>query len=77
MSTTPVVVSTPQLSKTSLILLILNAALTGLAAVPVTAVPAAIAESFVQIVMAGLQAYQQETGQPIDLTKIPLETPAP
>jgi len=76
MSTTPTVTSTG-LSKTSLILLILNAALTGLSVVPATAVPAAIAESFMKIIMAGLQAYQAETGQPIDLTKIPLETPAP
>ena len=75
MSTTPV--PQPQLSKTSLILLILQSALTGLAAVPVTA-PAAIAvEAFVKIIQAATQAYQQETGQPIDLTKIPLETPAP
>jgi hypothetical protein len=73
----PVVVNTVGLSKASLILLILNSALTGLAAVPGIGAPAILAESFVQIIQAGFNAYQQETGTAIDLTKIPLETPAP
>lgn len=30
---------------------------------------------FQQMLMNALQAYQAEVGQPIDLTKIPLETP--
>lgn len=68
----------PQLSKTSLILTIINAALGGLTAVdPVIGVPALAIEKFVQIIQAATQAYQLETGQPIDLLKIPLETPAP
>jgi len=75
MSTTPV--PQPQLSKASLILLILNSALAGLSAVPATAPFALAAEAFTKIIQAGMLAYQQETGQPIELTKIPLETPAP
>jgi len=75
MSTTAI--PQPQLSKTSLILLILNSALAGLSAVPVTAPFAIAAEAFTKIIQAGVQAYQMETGQAIDLTKIPLETPAP
>jgi hypothetical protein len=68
----------PQISKTSLILTILNAALTGLSAVNPAIGGAALAvEQFVKIIGAGVQAYHLETGQPIDLLKIPLETPAP
>lgn len=65
------------MSKGSLILLILNAALAGLAVVPGVGAGAIAAEYFIQIIQAGMAAYQKETGQPIDLTKIPLETPAP
>ena len=68
----------PQLSKVSLILAILNAGLTGLSAVNPAIGGAALAiEQFVKIIQAAHLAYQMEVGQPIDLTKIPLETPAP
>ena len=77
--TPPVVVvgtGTPaQPSKLSLILAIIQAALAGLTAVPVIGPEAALANAFLAILRNGLAAYQAETGQPLDLTKIPLETP--
>jgi hypothetical protein len=63
------------MSKTQLILLIIQTALAGLAAVPGGAVLSAEGMAFVKILQAGVSAYQAETGQPLDLTKIPLETP--
>lgn len=63
------------MSKEALILTIIQAALVGLQANPSTAPAAAIASPFFTIFMNGLTLYQQETGQPLDLTKIPLETP--
>lgn len=65
------------MNKEQLILTIIQAALVGLSASPVTAPAAAIASPFFAILMNGLQLYQAETGKPIDLTKIPLETPVP
>ena len=59
-------------SKLQTILSIIQLALTGLA----TLVPgAALAETFVTIFQNATQLYQQESGQPFDVTKIPLETP--
>lgn len=69
MSSTPV----PTVSKTSLILAIIQAALTGLAVVPGAQVASAVGLTFTQILQNALIAYQQETGQPLDLSKIPLE----
>lgn len=63
------------MSKEALILTIIQAALVGLQANPTTAGAAAIASPFFTIFMNGLTLYHQETGQPLDLTKIPLETP--
>ena len=63
------------MSKTQLILLIIQTALAGLAAVPGGQVASVAGLAFVQILQSGVQAYQLETGQPLDLTKIPLETP--
>ena len=63
------------MTKTQLILLIIQTALAGLAVVPGGAIISAEAMAFVKILQAGVQAYQAETGQPLDLTKIPLETP--
>ena len=60
---------------TQSILLIIQTALTALSAVPQTAAGAAVAEGFTQILVAGLNAYHTATGAPLDLTKIPLETP--
>jgi hypothetical protein len=83
MTTTPVIPSpAPAQSKLQNILGIINIALQGLTiAGSFTPVGAAITagvkleQIFQTILTNALQAYQQETGQPIDLTKIPLETP--
>ena len=63
------------MSKVATILAIIDAALKGLAAVPVVGGAAQLADIFVSIIKNGMAAYQAETGQPLDLTKIPLETP--
>ena len=64
-------------SKLQLILMIIQAALTGLSAVPGIGSIPGLAELFLKILQNGLAAYQAETGQPLDLTKIPLEQPVP
>ena len=63
------------MSKAQLILTIIQAALSGLAVVPGAQLPAAAAQAFLSILTNGMAAYQAETGQPLDITKIPLETP--
>jgi hypothetical protein len=74
MSTTPTLAGP---SKLSLILAIINAALQGLTLVPGIGGGATLALTFETILKNALAAYQAEAGQPIDLTKIPLETPVP
>jgi hypothetical protein len=68
---------TPAPSKTQTILSIINIALQGLTLVPGlgTEVQAAIAieQMFQGLLTKALAAYQAETGQPLDLTKIPQE----
>ena len=71
MSTSPNPVTAP--SKVQTILAIVNAALQGLSLVPGLQAPIAIEQTFQKILTNALAAYQAETGQPIDLTKIPLE----
>jgi ABC-type uncharacterized transport system permease subunit len=81
MSTTPIVPSpAPTGSKLQNILGIINIALQGLTiAGSFTPIGAAITagvkleQVFQGILTNALQMYQQETGQPIDLLKIPLE----
>lgn len=59
-----------------LILTIIQAALAGLASIKGnTGVDAQIASAFVTIIQNGMAAYQAATGQPLDLTKIPIEAP--
>jgi len=70
MSTTP----TPT-SKLQTILAIINAALQGLTLVPDIGGAAQLGLTFESILKNALAAYQAEAGQPIDLTKIPIETP--
>ncbi len=74
MATTP---ATPAPSKVSLILEVVQLALAGLQAVPVTAAGAAIASVFLGIFQNATNLYQQEAGQPFDVTKIPYEQPVP
>jgi ABC-type uncharacterized transport system permease subunit len=82
MATPAPVTPAPAGSKLQNILGIINIALQGLTiAGSFTPIGAAITagvkleQIFQTILTNALQAYQQETGQPIDLTKIPLETP--
>ena len=57
--------------KLNTILAIINAALQGLTLVP----GAQLAVTLTTILTNALKAWHLESGQPIDLTKIPLETP--
>lgn len=75
MSTTPT--PTPAPSKVQSILTIIDAALQGLSLLPVVGAPAGLADVFLNILRGGLDAYQAETGQPLDLTKIPMEALVP
>lgn len=61
----------------SSILTILTIALGALSSIPVIGTNAALAGVFLKIIQAGMTAYTSATGQPLDLTKIPLETPVP
>lgn len=62
----------------ALILMIIQAALQGLASLKgKVGVDAEIASAFTTIIQNGMAAYQAAAGQPLDLTKIPLETPVP
>lgn len=63
------------MSKLQNILGIVDAALKGLAQIQTAATPAGIADIFVHILQGGLAAYQAETGQPLDVTKLHQETP--
>ncbi len=65
------------MTKTQLILAIIQSALTGLMAIPATAPEAAIGSLFMGILTNGMAAYQAETGVPLDVTKIPLEVKVP
>jgi hypothetical protein len=76
MATTPTPSPAPP-TKLQNILSIINLALQGLSAIPVLNLPIAIEQTFQTILTNALSAYQQESGAPIDLTKIPLETPVP
>lgn len=69
--------ATPAPSKLQGILQIVQLALAGLQAVPVTAAGAALASVFLGIFQSASNLYQQEAGQPFDVTKIPIETPVP
>ncbi len=69
----------PSSSKLQTILSIINGALQGLTLIPGlgAGVSAAVAieQALQGILSNALAAYQAEAGQPIDLSKIPLETP--
>lgn len=59
----------------SSILLILQTALNGLALIPAVGGDAALASVFISIIQSGMNAYHAAAGAPLDLTKLPLETP--
>jgi hypothetical protein len=82
MSTTPAPVTPPvavSLTGGTLndILLILSSALSVLSAIPVTAAGAGIATVVMGIITAAVTRIESQTGKPIDLTQIPIETPLP
>lgn len=74
MSATPV---TPSPSKLALILSIIQAALSGLTLVPGVGSIAGLSGILLKILQSGLAAYEAEAGQPLDLSKIPIEQPVP
>lgn len=63
------------MNTTQSILLIIQTALAALTVIPVVGPEAALAVPFIQILQSGLSAFHAATGAPLDLTKIPLETP--
>lgn len=74
---TPTPVPTPSSSKVQTIEAIILAALQGLQLVPGIGAPAAIIGIFASILTNAQAAYQAEVGKPLDLSLIPIETPAP
>jgi hypothetical protein len=64
-------------SKLNSILSLINIALQGLSLLPIVGGPASLADLFLNILQHGLTLYQQESGQPLDLTKIPQEALLP
>ena len=75
--TPPTAAPVPGVSKLSLILLILQTALNALGKIPVIGGDAALAAALIQIVQAGMAAYQAGAGLPLDLSLIPQEQPVP
>ncbi len=74
---TPAVVPVAAPSKLQNILGIINLSLQGLQLAPVIGPGAAVADTFLNILMNALAVHQQETGQPFDLSKIPIEQLVP
>lgn len=66
--------ATPAPSKVSLILAIVQGALS---IVGNSSLPAEVISLGVDLLKNGLSVYQAETGQPLDLSKIPQEAPLP
>jgi hypothetical protein len=72
MSTTP----TPHTGLSAATFLqILQIAMIALSVIPATAPEALAAEALIGIIQKAMAGYQAASGQPLDLTKIPLETP--
>lgn len=62
------------MSKLQTILTVIQLALGALSKLPVVGPEAALAAVFLQIYQNAAALYQAETGQPFDVTKIPLES---
>ena len=73
-TTTITATTTPAPSKLQTILSIIQAALSGLS---VAGLPTALEAVFVDILQSALAAYQAESGQPLNVLNIPIETPLP
>lgn len=57
------------------ILNLIQIALNGLSVIPAVGGDAALTGALIGLLQAGLNAYHQANGAPLDLTKLPLETP--
>ncbi len=57
------------------ILAILSVALNALSTIPAIGADAALANVFLTIIQKALSAYNSAAGAPLDLSKLPLETP--
>lgn len=57
------------------ILLIIQTTLSALGTIPAIGADAALGSVFVQILQSALTAYHSAAGVPLDITKLPLETP--
>ncbi len=77
MATTPTPSPNPPGSKLSAILNIINIVLGALSTIPGLGAPIAVEQALQKILSNALAAYQAETGQPIDLSKIPQEALLP
>lgn len=77
MATPPIPSPSPAGSRLSSILAIINLVLGALSAIPALGLPIAIEQAFQKILTNALAAYQAETGQPIDLSKLPIEDLVP
>jgi len=76
MATTPTPSPAPS-TKLQNILSLINLALQGLSLIPGLSTIIGLEQIFQKLLMTGLVAYQTETGQPFDLSKIPQEAPIP
>ena len=74
MSTTPAATNAKALSGTS-ILQIIQIGLNALTVIPLVGTDAALASVFIALIQSGMNAYHAAAGAPLDLTKLPLETP--
>lgn len=66
---------TPHAINVSNILSIIQIALGALSTIPIVGTDAALASVFIKIIQNAMNSYHAATGQPLDLTKIPLEVP--
>jgi hypothetical protein len=73
--TAPPAIAADSTSKVATILQLIQLALTGLAGLPVVGPFAGLGEVFLGIYQNAAQLYEAETGQPFDVTKIPIEPP--
>jgi len=80
MSTQPIPVtsaSSSTFNAVNEILGILSIALNALTVIPAIGTDAALAGVFISIIQRAMNAYHGAAGAPLDLTKLPLETPVP
>jgi hypothetical protein len=74
MSTTPAPAAG---TSVTFILTILQIALQALSTVPAIGADVALASVFINIIQQAMNAYHAAAGVPLDLSKLPMETPVP